>query len=75
MEIAVEDNNAYLTVFPGMRTQVNERSTVGLVREPLILEARVSSHLFNIVNSVNILKDFCISLCVIMVLYHQLFAK
>jgi hypothetical protein len=38
MEIVVEENNAYLTVFPGMRTQVNERSTVGLVREPLILE-------------------------------------
>jgi hypothetical protein len=38
MELAVEGNSAYLSVFPGMRTQVNERSTVGLVREPLILE-------------------------------------
>jgi hypothetical protein len=44
---------------------VNERSTVGLVIGPLILEATASSNLFNIVNSVNILKDFCISLSVI----------
>jgi hypothetical protein len=54
---------------------VNERSTVGLVREPLILEARGSSDLFSIVNSINIFKGFCISLSVITVLYHQLFAK
>jgi hypothetical protein len=54
---------------------VNERSTVGLVREPLILEARRSSDLFSIVNSINIFKGFCISLSVITVLYHQLFAK
>jgi hypothetical protein len=50
MEIAVEKNNAYLSVFPRMRIQVNGRSTVGLVREPLFLEARVSSNLFSIVN-------------------------
>jgi hypothetical protein len=58
-----------------MTIQVNERSTVGLVREPLILEARRSSNLFSIVNSVNILKGFCISLSVITVVDHQLFAK
>jgi hypothetical protein len=58
-----------------MTIQVNERSTVGLVREPLILEARRSSKLFSIVNSVNILKGFCISLSVITVLDHQLSAK
>jgi hypothetical protein len=58
-----------------MTIQVNERSTVGLVREPLILEARRSSNLFSIVNSVNILKGFCISLSVITVLDHQLSAK
>jgi hypothetical protein len=50
-----------------MRTKVNERSTVGLVREPLILEARGSSNLFSIMNSVNILQVFCISLSVITV--------
>jgi hypothetical protein len=58
-----------------MRTQVNERSTVGLVREPLILEARGSSNLFHIVVPLNILKDFCIYCSVIMVLDHQHFAK
>jgi hypothetical protein len=58
-----------------MRTQVNERSTVGLVREPLILEARGSSDLFIIVNSVHILKDFFIFLSVITVLDYQLSAK
>jgi hypothetical protein len=58
-----------------MIIQVNERSTVGLVREPLLLEARVSSNLFSIVNSFNILKGFCISLSVITVLYHQLLQK
>jgi hypothetical protein len=31
--------------------------------------------LFNIVNSVKIFKDFCISLSVITVLDHQLFPK
>jgi hypothetical protein len=58
-----------------MIIQVNERRTVGLVREPLLLEARGSSNLFSIVNSVNILKGFSISLSVITVLYHQLLQK
>jgi hypothetical protein len=58
-----------------MIIQVNERSIVGLVREPLLLEARGSSNLFSIVNSINILKGFCISLSVITILYHQLLQK
>jgi hypothetical protein len=58
-----------------MRTQVNARSTVGLVREPLILEARESSNLFNIVKSVNYLKEFCIPLSVIMGVDHHLLAN
>jgi hypothetical protein len=55
-----------------MIIQVNERSTVGLLREPLLLEARASRNLFSIVNSVNILKGFSKSLSVNTVLYHQL---
>jgi hypothetical protein len=58
-----------------MRIQVNERSTVGLVREPLLLEGRGSSNLFSIVNSVNILTGFSVTLIVIIVLYHQLLQK
>jgi hypothetical protein len=46
---------------------VNEGSTVGLVRQLLSLEARGTSNLFNIVNSVNILKVFCIHFSVITV--------
>jgi hypothetical protein len=74
-ELAGEKNNAYLSMIPWMIIQVNERRTVGLVREPLLLEARGSSNLFSIVNSVNILKGFSISLSVITVLYHQLLQK
>jgi hypothetical protein len=54
---------------------VNERSTVGVVRESLMLEARGSSNLFNIVNSVNCIKEFCVPLSVIMGVNPHLFCK
>jgi hypothetical protein len=54
---------------------VTGRSTVALVRESLMFKIRESSNVFNIVNSVNCLKEYCLPLSVFMGEDHQLFAK
>jgi hypothetical protein len=47
--------------------QVNGKSTVALVRESLMLEARGSSNLFSILNSDSCLKEYCLPLSIFMV--------
>jgi hypothetical protein len=55
--------------------QVNGRSTVCLLKERLMLQARGPRTLFGIVNSVSWLKDYGLPLSVSMGEEHQLFAK
>jgi hypothetical protein len=55
--------------------QIEGRSTVALVRESLMLEARGSISLFNIVNSVCSLKEYCLPLHVFMSEENQLCSK
>jgi hypothetical protein len=50
-----------ITFLESHHVQLNGRSTVALVRESLMLEARGSSNLFNIVNSLNCLKEYCLA--------------
>jgi hypothetical protein len=54
---------------------VNGRSTVSLVKEPLMLHARGPRMLFSMVNLVSWLKEYGLPLSVFMGEEHQLCAK
>jgi hypothetical protein len=64
-----------ITFWQDLPIQVNGRSTVALVTQLPMLEGRGSRNLFNIVNSVNSLKEYCLPLSVFMGEEHHLFAK